>query len=289
MRPQAEFLHVKELIAAGLNDCAISRATGIPRGTVREWRVRRPPRRLQDESCPICSAGPLDGWWYAYLLGIYLGDGCLSECARRVFRLRVTLDMRYPAVIDETRRSISAVRPARSMSVGLVHMVGCVQVSAYWKHWPCLFPQHGTGRKHLRRIVLTDWQAEIVAIFPDRLLRGLIQSDGCRSLNRVNGTDYPRYLFTNNSEDIRGIFCRACDLLAVAWRQSNWKTISVARAPDVAKLDLIIGPKTQPAQVRPDKLDRASRGGETVYAMPSKGIGLRPVRVRIPPPAQRVN
>lgn len=30
------------------------------------------------------------------------------------------------------------------------------------KHWPCLFPQHGPGRKHHRRIALEPWQEAIV-------------------------------------------------------------------------------------------------------------------------------
>ena len=31
---------------------------------------------------------------------------------------------------------------------------------------------------------------------PKEFLRGLIHSDGCRVLNRVNGKGYPRYFFT---------------------------------------------------------------------------------------------
>ena len=45
MRNLDEFAHVQTLIAAGLNDCAIARETGIPRTTVHGWR-RRPPTRL---------------------------------------------------------------------------------------------------------------------------------------------------------------------------------------------------------------------------------------------------
>lgn len=56
--------------------------------------------------------------------------------------------------------------------------------------------------------------------------------------------EYPRYQFTNNSADIRGIFCAACDLLDIPWRQMNWKTISVARREAVRELDRFIGPKT---------------------------------------------
>jgi hypothetical protein len=30
----------------------------------------------------------------------------------------------------------------------------CVEVHAHSKSWPCLFPQHGPGMKHQRRILL---------------------------------------------------------------------------------------------------------------------------------------
>jgi len=38
----------------------------------------------------------------------------------------------------------------------------CVDVSHFSKHWPCLFPQHGPGRKHNRSIRLEPWQEAIV-------------------------------------------------------------------------------------------------------------------------------
>jgi len=80
----------------------------------------------------------------------------------------------------------------------------CWDVYSFSKHLPCLFPQHGPGRKHERRIELTVWQQELVDLDPRHLIRGLLHSDGCRVLNWVNGTPYPRYHFTNVSADIRG-------------------------------------------------------------------------------------
>lgn len=52
----------------------------------------------------------------------------------------------------------------------------------------------------------------------------------------------PRYSFSNRSEDIRGIFCHACDQLAVHWTRSG-ERIYVSRKADVARLDDFIGPK----------------------------------------------
>jgi hypothetical protein len=79
------------------------------------------------------------------------------------------------------------------------------------------------------------------------LLRRLIHSDGCRSLNTIHHPkktySYPRYTFSNRSDDIRGIFCDACDLLGIEWRVMNRWNISVARRDSVARLDEFVGLK----------------------------------------------
>jgi hypothetical protein len=77
-------------------------------------------------------------------------------------------------------------------SVGRVVLKGCTEVYSNSKHWPCLFPQHGPGKKHDREIKLEPWQQALVDIDPRPLIEGLIHSDGCRVLNWVNGTPYPR-------------------------------------------------------------------------------------------------
>ncbi|MFZ0976757.1 MAG: hypothetical protein WAN22_31350 [Solirubrobacteraceae bacterium] len=118
----------------------------------------------------------------------------------------------------------------------------CVEVSAYWKCWPCLFPQHGAGRKHQRRIELTDWQTTLVDRWPEQLLRGLIHSDGCRFQNTGTNWSWPRYSFSQVSDDIRTIFCDACDRLGLRWTAAR-PTIYVSRKADVAILDEFVGPK----------------------------------------------
>jgi hypothetical protein len=73
--------------------------------------------------------------------------------------------------------------------------------------------------------------------------RLLIHSDGCRVLNRVNGKDYPRYLFDQVSDDTRRLFCDTCHRLGVEYTLSRWKTVSIARAASVALVDSFIGTK----------------------------------------------
>jgi hypothetical protein len=115
-----------------------------------------------------------------------------------------------------------------------------------------VFPQHSPGRKHLRVISLLDWQLELTCRYPRQLLRGLIHSDGCRTVNRfrtklpsgrIAEYEYPRYFFSNLSADIRGIFCDHCDLLGIRWTQSNPRNISIAHRASVALLDEFVGPK----------------------------------------------
>ena len=124
----------------------------------------------------------------------------------------------------------------------------CAWVSNSSKQWPCLLPQHGQGKKHERRIELAPWQQKVIDVHGKPFLRGLIHSDGCRSTNTVRHGSrtyaYPRYTFSNRSDDIRQIFCDTCDLLGVEWRVMNAWNISVARRASVALLDEFIGPKT---------------------------------------------
>lgn len=147
-------------------------------------------------------------------------------------------------MIALAKHTIARVRNGDG-KVGTVRKIGCVEIGGYWQHWPCLFPQHGPGRKHDRAIVLADWQDRIVQMYPRQLLRGLIQSDGCRVVNRVQRRKYayPRYFFTNNSEDILRIFRDACDVIGIRHRDSGPNAVSVARRNDVAALDRFVGPK----------------------------------------------
>lgn len=257
-RSAHEFELVRFYIDWGLNNCQIERLTGISRSVVREWRKRAAAgltnsslQKAGESACPMCADGQLNESSYAYLLGIYLGDGHIARCPKDVYRLTIVQDQKYIGLISECNEAIKSLVEKHHLDVSFQQSEGCIRINSYWKHWPCLFPQHGTGRKHERPIVLDGWQQTIVDQYPDRFVRGLIHSDGYFGMNRVRRPvademkyySYSRYQFTNESGDIKRLFCDACDRLGINWRRMNRKTISVARRHDVAKMDLIVGPK----------------------------------------------
>jgi hypothetical protein len=118
-------------------------------------------------------------------------------------------------------------------------------------HWTCLFPQHGPGMKHTRKIELADWQREIVEVFTHEFIRGLIHSDGCRCTNwtekiisgELKRYEYIRYTFSNVSTDIHGLYQWALDILGIEWTQPSRKHTSVAKRASVALMDTFVGPK----------------------------------------------
>jgi hypothetical protein len=250
MRRQDEIDQVLNLIAAGFNDCQVARITGIPRRTVLDWRHGRTPRRKRSPTgsapteCEICQGrtpSPPQPE-YAYLLGLYLGDGCISQTPRS-YRIRFVLDAKYPGIIQRCAAGLETIRPEKRAWCGRRRDGNCVEVSMYWNHWPCLIPQHGPGRKHLRRIALAPWQQVIVDREPRWFVRGLIESDGCRVVANDRGVESIRYHFSNRSEDIKGLFCDTLDALGVQWTRPCSKQVAIYRRGSVEVLEGFIGPK----------------------------------------------
>lgn len=192
-----------------------------------------------------------DEYSYSHLLGLYLGDGCLRDTGRG-YQLVFHFDASYPGIVDDAEASILVITMGRKVHRRIRVGWNVTIIDKSWVGWPELFPQMGAGRKHERPIVLEPWQQEIVDREPEAFLRGLIESDGCRVINRfktklpsgrVAEYAYPRYFFSNMSADIRGLFCASCERIGVRWTQSNPRNISVAHRDSVALLDTFIGPK----------------------------------------------
>jgi hypothetical protein len=254
------------LIAAGINDCEISRRMDIPRGTIRDWR--RPtyvPRKpgIPRSTCPRCwrSAKPLcfNAEDYCELLGLYLGDGCISE-GPRTQRLRLSLDAKYSMMNAEIAALLQRCFPENEVGTVLPGPSGwstrsdtLVVLSVYSQHLGCLFPQHGPGQKHERKIELEPWQRELLGQAPWGFIRGCIRSDGCAFINRTNVQrdqpyEYLSYDFSNKSKDIVDLFVTACDLAGIRdyrltnGRLSRWD-VRINRRASVALMLKHVGLK----------------------------------------------
>jgi hypothetical protein len=262
MRPFNETLWIRQLAGQDHDLQTIARMLDIDRNKVysvlKETRIalgeitqRRNDvlillEQLQEPSLQLASD-------YAYLLGIYLGDGCISR-VRKVYRIRVALDSNYPNIITHCQQVIQRILPHNDVSLVPIENKGRIcmyYVSCYYKDWPTLLPQHGTGMKHEREIILADWQQRIVETHALEFFRGLFHSDGSRFANIVNGKDYPRYQFSNCSRDIIDLFIAACERLNIHYTEKFFEKpghalrydVFISKRKDVAYLDSVVGPK----------------------------------------------
>src|SRR5882672_2588322 len=94
-RPRKDLEIVRDLLDQGLSVAEASRRAGIPRGTVQMWVAQGLDSTLHariephgpDAMCP--HVRNLSESTYAYLLGLYLGDGHISSHPRGVYKLRI--------------------------------------------------------------------------------------------------------------------------------------------------------------------------------------------------------
>ena len=247
VRPLAIRTEALELAARGVNDCEIARRLGVPRTTVRDWRrPRYVARRSACSLCPRCGERsrpiallPAE---YAELLGLYLGDGHVTPMPRSQ-RLRLFLDAAYPQIVADAEALMRCVFPENEVGRTFAHEGRMVVLSLYSQHLTCVFPQHGAGKKHHRRIVLEPWQERKIAVAPWDFLRGCIRSDGCTFINTTGPYTYLSYDFANLSADILDLFVETCTRLGLRPRRHATR-VRLNRRGDVARLVEHVGIKS---------------------------------------------
>jgi hypothetical protein len=256
MRTKEEYENVKKLLDEGLNSIEITKLTGLPSSTIRDWR-RRPPKSLTGEiryrdivDCENCIETLTSvkeriiedetlHSTYSYLLGLYLGDGCISTHPR-TYRLRIALDKKYDKLNEYAKKALEKIFIKNSVCV--VYAEGCINLSVYYRGLPNVFPHTGKGKKHDRRIVLEQWQKDILD--PTQFLKGLFHSDGCYYLSKGKGY----YNFTNFSKDIIELYKTSCNTLGIDYTEVNYKSgrnaINHYNRPAVEKMMKMFGTKT---------------------------------------------
>lgn len=133
----------------------------------------------------------------AYLIGVALGDGNLSNPNGRAVRLRISCDSKYPELIKRISKSIKTILPENK--IGLVKSgENCINISSYSNIWESLLGWNANnGSKFDQGISTPPWiwfkQDYIIAC-----LRGLLETDGSVYSDR----GYKAVMFTNIIPDL---------------------------------------------------------------------------------------
>jgi len=119
----------------------------------------------------------LDRKTLAYVIGLAIGDGNLSNPNGRATRLRITCDTRYPKLLQRIRKAIQCLLPDNK--VGIIRRAKTyIDISCYsnrWERW--LGWRVGKGSKYQQRVMIPRWiQKRKPLAIP--CLRGLIETDG---------------------------------------------------------------------------------------------------------------
>jgi hypothetical protein len=127
----------------------------------------------------------------AYVIGLAIGDGNLSNPNGRAVRLRITCDTKYPLLIAKVRSSLSELLPRNRVS--LVGSKGnFVNISVYSNHLETLLGWRALGGSKCRqRVKVPAWITEDRS-FCISCLRGLIETDGAVYEDR----GYPMVIFS---------------------------------------------------------------------------------------------
>jgi hypothetical protein len=120
MRSEADVRDVFRLRGAGLSTSVIAAATSVPPSTIKRW-LRSDEQSIAGsrgrsaqnncaERCNLVSAAPPAA--YAFLLGMYLGDGHIVHNHRGVYRLEIACCEWYSGIVDECIEAVGHVLPS---------------------------------------------------------------------------------------------------------------------------------------------------------------------------------
>jgi DNA-binding transcriptional regulator WhiA len=112
----------------------------------------------------------------AYIIGLALGDGNLSNPNGRSVRLRITCDNKYPILIKEIKKSIELLLPQNKVSI-VKKKSNSVDVSCYSNHWEGILGWRAKGgSKYKQQVHIPNWIKDSPE-FSRACIRGLVQTD----------------------------------------------------------------------------------------------------------------
>ena len=112
----------------------------------------------------------------AYIIGLSLGDGNLSNSNGRAVKLRITCDKKYPRLVEKIANSLQKLLPDNK--VGRVDSGNSVDVYCYSNYLESILGWTAKGGSKIKQgIFVPSWIIED-ASFSKECLRGLFQTDG---------------------------------------------------------------------------------------------------------------
>jgi len=113
----------------------------------------------------------------AYIIGIAIGDGNLSNPNGRAVRLRISCDNKYPKLIKRISKNISELFPKNKVSL-IKRKDNCTDISCYSNRWELILGWKAKdGSKFKQKISIPKWiKASNDYIKP--CLKGLLETDG---------------------------------------------------------------------------------------------------------------
>ncbi len=123
------------------------------------------------------SNSKIDKKTLAYIVGVALGDGGLSNPNGRAVRLRISCDTKYPAIIENITSAIKKLLPTNKISQ-VKMKARCVDISCYSNKWESLLGWKARGgSKEKQKVKIPDW-IKNNKTYSRYCLRGLFETDG---------------------------------------------------------------------------------------------------------------
>lgn len=244
--------YIRELYKNGMKKCDISRKTGICAENIANW-IKYPDKdfnRIKNyksiENFEEYLNTEEKQKAYSFILAVYLCDGYICTNIKKRFNgapvIHFYNDSRYIKNTKEWADNLQILIPLSTIRIKKRKNSNCFIVKADSHYLIDLFPQHGTGKKHDRKLELADWQKKIVEKYPHEFIRGCIQSDGCIWFQKNDNRK--RYEFTNVSEDIANFFLDALKLIGIEakkyWAKAGFYQVKSLRKAQEEILSKII-------------------------------------------------
>jgi hypothetical protein len=210
--------NVLKLFNNGDNKLKISKETGIPYSILKKWVSSK---NIKEAYSPITNFkkylnNKIKQKAYSFILAVYLGDGYISTYKTfRAPKLCFSNDKKYIKNTQEWVEKLQILFPDNKVNIYPKRNGNCYMIQVYSKKILDLFPQHGIGKKHTRKIRLKTWQNNIVKKYPEEFIRGCIQSDGSIYEQTIKNYKYKNYCFVNKSKDITMLFILALSLKGI--------------------------------------------------------------------------